>query len=32
MPQILMEHEGYPLLLMNLTMIEVRAESIFRFC
>lgn len=31
MPQIPLEHEQYLLLLMNLTMIEVRAEAIFRF-
>lgn len=31
MPQIPPEHEQYLLLLMNLTMIEVRAEAIFRF-
>ncbi len=31
MPQLPLEHEQYLLLLMNLTMIEVRAEAVFRF-
>ena len=31
MPQLPPEHEQYLLLLMNLTMIEVRAEATFRF-